>query len=534
MSSKIDNFAGTTAMIKLAFRRDRIIVPVFVLFMVLLIVGTAATFADLYSDASLRNALYLQMQNNFSFVALLGSVLDPSVGGLTAWRVGIPGPLIIGLISIFLIIRHTRSEERKGRLELLYSTSVGRQAALTSALITSFGVNLIITLITALGLIGLGLEATSSVVFAVTIGLFGCLISSITAVAVQLTESSGDARYLTIGLLVGFYMLRIIGWDGGNFTWISWLSPFGWVHYTRAFAGNDLWVLGIFLIFIAVITITAYWLSSIRDVGSGIITQRPGPARASKSLKSSLALAWRLHRGMLFFWVLIFVLMGTFLGFTAQSVNELISSNPQFLQLITQIANKNPVDSYFTFVFAFLGIVFAVYAILATSKLWSQESQRYSEMLLTNSVSRSKWAVSNLIFAVLGPALVIILFSLALGLAYGYSSGDISIDLPHIVVASLAYLPAVWMLTGITMLLFGMIPRLTSLSWAALGLFLLVDLLGEFFDFDEWILNLSPFTHVPKLLAGDTVSTSLGWLFILAAVLIIVGVMGYRRRDISG
>lgn len=534
MSLKIDSFAGTNAMIKLAFKRDRIIVPIFVLFIVLIMVGTAATFVNLYSDAAVRYALYLQMQNNFSFIAILGSVLDPSVGGLTAWRVGIPGSIIIGLISIFLIIRHTRSEERKGRLELLYSASVGRQAALTSALITSFGVNLIVTIITALGLVGLGLEVTSSMVFALSIGLFGCLISSITAVAVQLTESSGDARYLTIGLLVGFYMLRVVGWDSGSFTWISWLSPFGWVHYTRAFAGNDLWVFGIFLIFIAGLTITAYWLSSIRDVGSGIITQRPGPRRASKSLKSSLALAWRLHKGMLIFWVLIFVLMGVFLGFTAQSVNELISSNPQFLRLITQIANSDPVDSYFTFVFAFLGIGFAVYAILATSKLWSQESQRYSEMLLTNSVSRGKWAVSNLIFAVLGPAVVIILFSLVLGLTYGFISGDISIDLPRIVLASLAYLPAVWMLTGITMLLFGLLPRLTSLSWAALGLFLLVDLLGEFFDFDEWILNLSPFTHVPKLLAGDTLNTSLGWLFIMAAVLIVVGVMGYRRRDIKG
>ena len=46
--------------------------------------------------------------------------------------------------------------------------------------------------------------------------------------------------------------------------------------------------------------------------------------------------------------------------------------------------------------------------------------------------------------------------------------------------ATLAYLPAVWMLTGITMLLFNLIPRLTSLSWAALGLFVIVDLLGDF------------------------------------------------------
>ena len=67
--------------------------------------------------------------------------------------------------------------------------------------------------------------------------------------AVQLTESSGDARYLSVGLLVGFFVLRILGWDNGSANWLSWLSPFGWVHSIRAFAGNDLWVFGIFSYF---------------------------------------------------------------------------------------------------------------------------------------------------------------------------------------------------------------------------------------------------------------------------------------------
>ena len=54
----------------------------------------------------------------------------------------------------------------------------------------------------------------------------------------------------------------------------------------RPFAGNELWVFGIFLIFIAGLTALAYWLSSLRDLGAGIISQRPGPARASKNLSS--------------------------------------------------------------------------------------------------------------------------------------------------------------------------------------------------------------------------------------------------------
>ena len=527
-----DSFSGTLVMVKLALQRDRIILPVFLLFMVLLIVGIAASFSNLYSEATVRYVLYLQIQNNPSFVALLGSVLDPSIGGLTAWRAGIPGTISIGLINIFLVVRHTRSEERKGRLELLYSAAVGRQAALTSALITTFGVNIIITVLIALGLIALGLEATSSLVLAFSIGIFGCLLSSLTAVTVQLTESSGDARYLSVGLLVGFFVIRILGWDNGSASWISWLSPFGWVHSIRAFAGNDLWVFGIFLIFIAGLIIIAHWLCSIRDVGSGIITQRPGPARASKSLSSALAITWRLQRGMLIFWVLIFALIGIMMGYTAQSINNLISANPQFLQLISQLSNGGPADNYFTLVLALLGVIFAVYAILATSKLRSEESQKYSEMLLTNSVSRSQWVISNLIFGVLGPALIMIIFSLSLGLTYDIG-GSLSNDLPRIIVATLVYLPAVWILTGITMLLFGFIPRLTALSWAALGLFVIVDLLGEFFNFDQWILNLSPFTYVPNLFAGDTVNTSLIWILVLAVALMFLGLLGYRQRDIN-
>ncbi|MDP3624643.1 MAG: hypothetical protein Q8R66_12070 [Methanobacteriaceae archaeon] len=534
MSPNLESIAGTWPMIKLALHRDKIIIPVFILFLVLLILGTAASIINLYSDALVLQAFYLQMQTNPSITAILGSVLDPSTGGLTAWRTGISGPLIIGLISIFRMVRHTRSEERKGRLELLDSTAVGRQASLTSALFTSFGVNIIITLLIALGLIVLGLEFTSSIVLSLGIGAFGCLFTAITAVTVQLTESSSDARYLSVGLLVLFFVLRIIGWDNGNLKCLSWLSPLGWVHQIRAFAGNDWWVLGIFMIFILGLTITAYWLSSKRDVGSGIINQRAGPARASKCLNSSLALAWRLHRGMLIFWVVVFALMGMVMGFTAQTVTDAISANHQFLQLISQVSNGGPADSYFALVLALFGEVFAVYAILAVSRLRTEESKKYSEMLLTNSVSRSQWMVSNLIFAVLGSALIMVVFALTLGLAYGSSSGNFSQDLLRILASALVYLPAVWMLTGITVFLFGIIPRLASLSWVALGLFVVIDLLGEFFDVSQWILNLSPFTQVPKLFAGDTLTASLGWLFILAVALIVVGLWGFRRRDIIG
>jgi ABC-2 type transport system permease protein len=273
-----------------------------------------------------------------------------------------------------------------------------------------------------------------------------------------------------VGLLVGFFIVRVFGWDDGDYAWVSWLTPYGWVHHIGPFAGNEIWIFSIFLAFIAGSTALAYWLSSLRDLGAGIITQRPGPARASKNLRSPLALAWRLHRGMLFFWIIIFVLMGSMLGFTAQTVTDMIIANPQFVHLILQLGGKTGlIDSYFSMMLAFLGEVFAFYAILASLKLQSQESHKYSEMVLTSSVSRSQWAVSNLIFAVLAPALVLIIFALSIGLSYGLITNTLSDVTIRILGAALMYLPAIWLFTGIAMFLFGLIPRLASLSWAILA-----------------------------------------------------------------
>ncbi len=213
----------------------------------------------------------------------------------------------------------------------------------------------------------------------------------------------------------------------------------------------------------------------------------------------------------------------------------LLITNPQFVNLILQLGGSNGLaDSYFTMVLAFLGEIFAVYAILATLKMHSQESKKYSEMVLTSSVSRSQWAVSNLIFAVLGPALVIIIFALTYGLTYGLSADNLFDSLPRILEASLVYLPAVWFFTGISMLLFGLMPRLAALSWMTLGIIVIIDLLGEFFDISQWIKDISPFTHIPRLLVGDTAGNSLILLLVISFTLILIGIWGYKRRDING
>lgn len=45
-----------------------------------------------------------------------------------AQRTGMIGVIVTGLVSILLVIRHTRAEEQAGRRELLGAAVVGRHA----------------------------------------------------------------------------------------------------------------------------------------------------------------------------------------------------------------------------------------------------------------------------------------------------------------------------------------------------------------------------------------------------------------------
>ena len=49
--------------------------------------------------------------------------------------------------------------------------------------------------------------------------------------------------------------------------------------------------------------------------------------------------------------------------------------------------------------------------------------------------------------------------------------------------------------------------------------------------FDQWVMDASPFTHVPKIPGEGFTVTPLVMLTAVAALLIIVGLAGFRRRD---
>jgi ABC-2 type transport system permease protein len=532
----VSNLVGTWSLVRLILRRDRLRLSVWVVLLALVPLGTASAFIELYPDAVSREQLAATVSSSPSLVAVLGPLYDSSIGGLVTWRVGVIAAFLIGLMAVLTVIRHTREEEETGRRELLGATVLGRHAPLAAALTVAIGTALIIGLVLAGGLTGMGLPSAGSVAFGLGLTAVAATFAGFGALAAQLTEGASSAKAIGIAGIGVAYLLRIAGdvSEASGMLWLSWLSPIGWFSQLRPYAGERWWVFahwgGLTLVFVTV----AIAISARRDVAAGAFPPRPGPAEAGPGLRGVGGLGWRLQRGALIGWALGIGILGMVYGGAADSIGDMIEGNPQLAQIIEQMGGEQGLtDTYFSFVVGVIALLAAAYAIRAVLRLRGEEDGLRAEPVLATATPRPRWAWSHLVYGLIGPVVILALAGLLGGLTYGVISGDVAGQVPRVLAAAMVQLPAVWILTGIAMALYGLAPALVGLSWGALIACLVLGQLGQILQFPQWTLNLSPFTHTPNFPAQDIDLVPIVAMLSIAIVLIGAGLIGFRRRDIG-
>jgi ABC-2 type transport system permease protein len=532
----MSSLTGTWSLFRLALRQDRIRLPVWIGVFVMLAASSAAATVDLYPTEGSRIQAAAGMNGTPSLVALYGKVYDPtSLGALAMWKLSGFGAALLAVLAIVTVVRHTRGEEENGRLELIGSTVVGRHATLTAAMLVAVAMNLFLALLTAAALAAAGLPTAGSVAFGLAWGATGLAFSGVAAVAAQLTVSARSAIGLSTSLLGVTYVLRALGDTAspGGPAWASWLSPIGWEQKTRAFAHERWWVLLLLVVFAIMSACGAFVLAARRDLGAGLLPDRPGPAAAGPRLGSALGLAWRLQRGTLYGWLISFSVLGLVLGNIATNLGTMVSS-PQAQEFIRKLGGNQTgmTDAFLSAEIGFLGIFAAAYGTQAALRLRSEEESGHAEALLATDVGRIRWVLSHLSIALLGTAALVAAAGITAGISYAASIGDAG-QIGRVLGSALAQLPAAWVLAAIVVAVFGAVPRAAAVGWAALVAFLLLGELGPLLKLNHWLKDLSPFAHSPRL-PGTTFSmTPLLWLLFVVAVLITVGLVGVRRRDLA-
>jgi ABC-2 type transport system permease protein len=520
-------------LIRLILRRDRVRLPIWTLVLAGFPIFTASALVELYATEASRVGLAATVGSNPAFVAMLGPIYEPTIGGLTAWRIGTVGALLIGIMAVLGVVRHTRDEEESGRRELLGATVVGRHAPLTAAVLVMTGTGLLIGILTAAGLIGVGLPTAGSVAYGLGFIAVALAFSGLGALAAQLTHGGGSARGIGVGMVGLAFMLRAAA-DAGEIDILGWLSPIGWFTRLRPYAG-DRWPVLFFSLGLGMITvIAAYVIAARRDLGAGALPGRVGPAEAGPGLRTPLGLAWRLQRRGLFGWTVGVALVSALYGSIANSVDDLLADNPQMGEVLQGVMGdaQDLRDAFFSFAAGILALIASAYSIGTALTLRGEEEDLRAESVLATATSRSGWAASHLLFALTGPALMLSVGGVVMGTIYGSAVGDISGQLPRVLASSLVQLAPVWVITGTALFLFGALPRFTALAWAVLVGCLLFGQLGQILQFPQWLLNISPFTHVAEPSVSDIGALPIVVLVAVAAVLIGAGFASFRRRDV--
>jgi ABC-2 type transport system permease protein len=528
-------FTGTWPLVRLALRRDRLLIPIWLLVFVGMAGSTAKSTLTLYPDIVSRRQIGASIDGNPATVALYGRVFDiDSAGAVAMFKVNALGAAMVAVLTMILLVRHTRGEEEAGRLELLGAGVVGRYAGLTSGMIVTCSTAVLLGLLTGASLISAGLPTAGSMAFGLAWALTGVSFAAVAAITAQLTTGARAANGLTGAVLGATYLLRAIGdvAGGSGPHWVSWLSPVGWAQQVRPFTGDRWWVFGIGLAFTVVATAVAYRLVARRDLGAGLLADRSGRADAGPGLASPFGLAVRLQRGVLLAWTAGAVIMGAIVGGLANSVNSFLDS-PSARDMIAKLGGQAGVlDSFFGTELSVMAIIASIFTIQSVLRLRSEESGLRAEPLLATAVGRRMWVLSHLLVSVLGSAWLLLVAGVSMGLSAAGTLHDGG-QFGRLLRAAVVQIPSVLVLAGIAVALFGLLPRLVAAAWGLLVAFLLVGELGPLFELDQRVMDVSPFAHTPRLPGGAFGWTPVIWLLVVALVLMVAGVEGFRRRDLD-
>ncbi|MCF6523575.1 ABC transporter permease [Streptomyces sp. JJ36] len=530
-----DALAGTGTLLRFNLRRDRIRIPVWVLALFLGTLSTLSSLKQSYPDAEDR-ASTAETLDSPAGLAMSGPgryLDDYNYGSMMGHQMLGFVVVLVGLMSVLMIARHTRAEEETGRAELVRAAVVGRHAHLTAALATAALTNVLLGLLLALGLGGAGgsgITWSGSLLYGAAHTVTGLVFAAVAAVTVQITGHSRGASGMALAVIGVAYALRAAGDVGSGV--LSWLSPIGWAQRTYVYVDDRWWPLLLALAFAAALTATAYVLSTRRDVGAGLRATRQGRATATNSLLQPLGFALRLHRGMLFGFCAGLFVMGAMYGSILGDVEDMIEDIAELREAVQQLGGATIAESFASTVMIVLAVVASVHVVLATLRPRAEESAGRAEPLLSTALSRARWVGSHLVVATAGGVLVLAAAGLGFGVLGASATGDEGF-LPDLLVGALVYAPALWVTAGAAVALYGWVPRAAPAAWLLPVYAFVVGYLGQLLSFPGWMSNLSPFGHVPQLPAEDLRWTPLLLLTAVAAGLVALGLAGFRRRDLE-
>ena len=529
------NFKNIGTLTRFLIRRDRLRIPYWLIGISFFTWMVPISFADLYSTQRDRDVMAETMHNP-AMTAMVGpgDLTNYTIGAMTAHQMLLLTAIVVGLMSILLVGRHTRTDEEQGRIEMIRTLPVGRLSTINATLLELVLINGILAFVIGFGLYALGIGSMGlegSLLYGTTLGATGIFFATVTAVFAQLFESSRGVIGYSFAVLLVSYFVRAVG-DIGNET-LSAFSPLGWVTQTKIYTSNQWWPVQLLLGVSIILFLLANYLHAIRDLESGFIPAQSGRKHASFLLQSPIGLAFRLQRTGTISWAIGLFVIGASYGSVMGDLESFFAGNETLEQMLIGEEGYTLTDQFIPMLLMVMGILATVPPIMAINKLSGEEKMNRMEHLISRVVSRTRLMGSYLCISIVNGFIMISLATIGFW-STATTVMEEGLEFGTIYGAALAYYPAMLVMIGVAVLLIGFLPKLTSLIWLYVVYSFVVLYLGGLFQLPDWTLKFSPFGYVPQLPIEDMDWTAIIILCIIAVFIIAVGFIGYNKRDIDG
>ncbi len=519
---------GTPPLVRFALRRDRVLATVWLLVLVLTCYTSAAATPGLYPTAREQVAAAEGINASPAIVALYGPILDVrSLGELAMTKMTVLYAVFVAVMFLILVRRHTRVEEENGQTELVGGTAVGRDAPLAAAVVEAAVVATVLGLLAAGVNVVAGLPVAGSLAFGASWAGIGLVAAAGTALACQFSASARTCAAIAAAGIGVAFALRAVGDIAAP--WLSWLSPFGWSTRLRAYGDTRWWVLLLYVALAGVLTVLAQFVRSRRDLGSGLLAARPGPADGSPRLSNAIALCLRVHTPMLVTWTVATAVMGVLLGAIAPQIGDLLDS-PAARSMMERLGGVGALqETMIAAEISVAAVVVSCFGIAVVVHGGTDEHDGRTEQVLATATSRSYSFIATLAVALVGSTWLLLVMGTAVAVGYGTAGGSFG----ELVPSALAQAPAVWVVTALAAVCFALRSTWTYVAWGLLVAFVTLGQIGELLQLPARVLELSPFNHVPTMPVEDFTAGPEIALTLLAGVLAIGAWARYRSRDIA-
>lgn len=507
-------------------------VPIWLAVLVITSYVQATATIDLYGDVPTRVAAAEMINASPGLVAIYGPILDNhSMGEFAMTKMTVMYSILVSVMMLVVVRRHTRLDEEEGRAELLGGTLVRPTTMLSTTMLHGCVVSLVLGLAVAAANTAGGLPLVGSLAFGGLWAGTGLIAVGITAVACQLSSSARTCAAIASGVLGTLFVVRAIGDTATSpwLTWLSWLSPYGWNTRVGAYGDTRWAVLLLYPSIAAAMAVAAVFLRARRDLGAGVIQPGPGPTSGSRWLSDVFALDLRLHRSMVIGWSIAVAATGLVFGVVTGGLDSLGTS--EIDEMLARLGGMgNLTDMMFTAMVVIMALVATAFGVTTAGHMAASERAGRSELLLTSGTSRDRSFVSTIMVMFVGSSWLLVVTGVSLSLGVGGRSDH---SFARLVVSSLAPAPAVWVVLALALACVSFRASWAVSGWAILLFFATLGQIGEFIDLPQPLLNLSPYTHVPKMPQQTFELLPVAVLSGVAATIVAVSWVMYRRRDLG-